>query len=119
MVAPAGSFYAIEASRWLGLGDTGGLPEVRGDRLGDVAGRAARPLRQLHGDVGFAVAFAADRPGVHLLGDMAEGRHFADLVQVLYRRVIGGDRGRGVEGHRRCSLQSCRNAESRRSCGQS
>ena len=23
--APAGSFYAIEASRWLGLGDTGGL----------------------------------------------------------------------------------------------
>ena len=23
--APAGSFYALEASRWLGLGDTGGL----------------------------------------------------------------------------------------------
>jgi selenocysteine lyase/cysteine desulfurase len=23
--APAGHFYAIEASRWLGLGDTGGL----------------------------------------------------------------------------------------------
>ena len=23
--APAGSFYAIEASRWLGLGDTGAL----------------------------------------------------------------------------------------------
>ena len=23
--APAGSFYAIEASRWLGLGDAGGL----------------------------------------------------------------------------------------------
>ena len=23
--APAGSFYAIEAVRWLGLGDTGGL----------------------------------------------------------------------------------------------
>lgn len=25
MNAPAGSFYAIETSRWLGLGDTGGL----------------------------------------------------------------------------------------------
>src|SRR3954447_16390395 len=25
VTAPAGSFYAIEASRWLGLGDTGGL----------------------------------------------------------------------------------------------
>ena len=25
MNAPAGHFYAIEASRWLGLGDTGGL----------------------------------------------------------------------------------------------
>jgi selenocysteine lyase/cysteine desulfurase len=23
--APAGNFYALEASRWLGLGDTGGL----------------------------------------------------------------------------------------------
>ena len=25
MNAPAGSFYALEASRWLGLGDAGGL----------------------------------------------------------------------------------------------
>ncbi len=25
MNAPAGSFYALECSRWLGLGDTGGL----------------------------------------------------------------------------------------------
>lgn len=45
--APAGSFYAIEASRWLGLGDTGGLrvglapysTEAEVDRLLDgVAG---------------------------------------------------------------------------------
>ena len=25
MNAPAGSFYALEASRWLGLGDAGGV----------------------------------------------------------------------------------------------
>ncbi|XVS67079.1 cysteine desulfurase-like protein [Actinosynnema sp. CA-299493] len=48
--APAGSFYAIEASRWLGLGDTGGLrvglapysTEAEVDRLLDGLGAFLR-----------------------------------------------------------------------------
>jgi hypothetical protein len=37
----------------------------------------------LHGLLGLAVALAPDRPGVHLLGHVAERRDLADLVEVL------------------------------------
>ena len=53
----------------------------------------------LHRLVGLALALAPDRPGIHLPGHVAEGRHLADFVQVLDRRVVGGDRGWGVQGH--------------------
>ncbi|WP_158850916.1 cysteine desulfurase-like protein [Saccharothrix deserti] len=50
--APAGAFYAIETSRWLGLGDTGGLriglapysTEAEVDRLLDGLGRFVRSV---------------------------------------------------------------------------
>jgi len=41
----------------------------------------------LHGGVGIAVAFAADRPSVHVLGRMAQGWYFADFVKVFFRQV--------------------------------
>ncbi len=47
MNAPAGAFYAIEASRWLGLGDAGALrvglaPYVDDSDVDRLLSRAAR-----------------------------------------------------------------------------
>ncbi len=49
--------------------------------------------------LGLAMAFATDRPSVHFRGDVAEGRHLADLVKVLLRRIVGRDTGFLIKGH--------------------
>ena len=41
----------------------------------------------LHGGIGLAVALLADRPRIHLLGHMPEGRNLAQLIQILFRQV--------------------------------
>ena len=43
---------------------------------------------------------AADGPGVHLRGYMAQGRHLAQVVEILLGGVIRRDRGVGVQSHR-------------------
>ena len=48
-----------------------------------LADRPGRHHLELHRGFGRAVALLADRPGVHLLGHMAERRDFADGVEVL------------------------------------
>ena len=55
---------------------------------------------KLHRLFGRPVAFAANGPSIHLLWHMAQGRHFADLVEVLHRRIVGRDGGCGVQCHK-------------------
>ena len=47
----------------------------------------------LHGALGRTVPVGPDRPGIHVLRNMAERRHFADLVQVLLFRTAGSGTG--------------------------
>jgi hypothetical protein len=48
-----------------------------------VANAPCRDHLDLHGVFGRAVPLLADRPGIHLLGNVAEGRDLADFVQIL------------------------------------
>ena len=69
----------------------------------------------LHRGLGLAMALAPDRPGIHLFGHMAQGRHLANLVKVFLRRVIGRNYRLTVQGHHGTLLfNQCRAAESGR-----
>ena len=67
--APAGSFYALEASRWLGLGDGGGVragiaPYTTAERGRPAAGRGAArsPVRRAAASVAAALVRAGCSP---------------------------------------------------------
>jgi hypothetical protein len=60
----------------------------------------------LHGLFRLALAFAPDHPGVHLLGQVSEGRNLADFVEVLLvleRALLGG----GDLSHDPLSQKAC------------
>ena len=46
-----------------------------------------------------AMPLTPDRPGIHLLGHIAEGRHFPDFIEVFFRRVIGRYSGMRIQSH--------------------
>jgi hypothetical protein len=53
----------------------------------------------LEGLVGFAVAFPADGPGIHLRRDMTHRRDLSHLVEVLLGGVVRCDGGICIECH--------------------
>ena len=66
--------------------------EVLGARITRQSARGGYHL-DLHGRVGGAMPLLADAPGMHFRWHMAEGRDFADLVEILHRPVgVGGGR---------------------------
>ena len=66
--------------------------------------------------LGVAMAFATDGPCVHLFRHVAERGHFADFVQIFFRRVVVRDAGLRIQSHRNLRLVGyvhiCRDAES-------
>ena len=44
-----------------------------------------------HGFFGLTVALAPDRPGMHLLGHVAERRDFPDIVEILLGGLVFGN----------------------------